>query len=192
MRSLARPAASTGPLKLSLLASAAIIATPAAAQNVSITTAVAAEEVSAAAASEEEAPSEVVITGRRPIAESEAAALAVQKKSDNLVSVVAADAVGRLPDQNIAQAASRVPGLAVESDQGQPRYISIRGGPKSWTTLSFDGINVISPEGRDARFDSHAVGHRQADHLSQGGDAGHAGRNHRRQRQHRHSLCVRL
>src|SRR5690606_34971082 len=23
-----------------------------------------------------------------------------------------------------------------------------------WTTLSFDGINVVSPEGRDARYDS--------------------------------------
>ena len=47
-----------------------------------------------------------------------------------------------------------LPGLAVERDQGQARYISIRGAPNNWTTLSFDGINVVSPEGRDARFDS--------------------------------------
>jgi TonB-dependent receptor len=97
---------------------------------------------------------EIVVTGTRPIAESEAAALEIQKKSDSLVTVISSDSVGRLPDQNIAQATSRLPGLAVESDQGQPRYISIRGAPKSWTTLSFDGINVVSPEGRDARFDS--------------------------------------
>ncbi len=71
-----------------------------------------------------------------------------------IVSIVASDSVGRLPDQNVAQAASRLPGVAVESDQGQPRYISIRGAPKNWTTLSFDGINIVSPEGRDARFDS--------------------------------------
>jgi TonB-dependent receptor len=100
---------------------------------------------------EEEA---IVVTGSRPIAESEAAALQVQKNSDSLVTVLSADSAGRLPDQNIAQATGRLPGVAVERDQGQARYISLRGAPNYWTTLSFDGINVVSPEGRDSRFDS--------------------------------------
>jgi TonB-dependent receptor len=97
---------------------------------------------------------ELIVTGARPIAESEAAALTVQKNADSLVTVAASDSVGRLPDQNIAQATGRLPGVAVERDQGQARYISLRGAPNYWTTLSFDGINVVSPEGRDARFDS--------------------------------------
>ena len=97
---------------------------------------------------------EIIVTGARPIAESEAAALTVQKNADSLVTVAASDSVGRLPDQNIAQATGRLPGVAVERDQGQARYISLRGAPNYWTTLSFDGINVVSPEGRDARFDS--------------------------------------
>lgn len=98
--------------------------------------------------------STIVVTGSRPIAESEAAALRVQRDSDSLVAVAAADSVGRLPDQNIAQATGRLPGVAVERDQGQARYISVRGMPNYWTTLSIDGINIVSPEGRDARFDS--------------------------------------
>lgn len=97
---------------------------------------------------------EILVVGSRPIAESLAAALTVQKNSDSLVSVLAADSIGRLPDQNIAQAISRLPGLSVQRDQGQARYVNIRGAPLQWTTLSFDGIYVISPEGRDARFDS--------------------------------------
>lgn len=105
-------------------------------------------------AEEAEAGAEIIVTGARPIAESEAAALEVQKNSDSLVSVAASDSVGRLPDQNIAQATGRLPGVAVERDQGQARYISLRGAPNYWTTLSFDGINIVSPEGRDARFDS--------------------------------------
>ena len=100
---------------------------------------------------EEEA---IVVTGSRPIAESEASALQVQKNSDSLVTVLSADSAGRLPDQNIAQATGRLPGVAVERDQGQARYISLRGAPNYWTTLSFDGINIVSPEGRDSRFDS--------------------------------------
>ncbi|WP_375419611.1 TonB-dependent receptor [uncultured Sphingomonas sp.] len=98
--------------------------------------------------------SDIVVNGGRPIAESEAAALQIQRTSPSLVSVVASDSVGRLPDQNIAQAVSRLPGVAVQRDQGQARYINLRGAPINWTTLSFDGINVVSPEGRDARFDS--------------------------------------
>lgn len=106
------------------------------------------------AAAEADDSQTIVVTGQRPIAESEAAALETQLKSDSLVTVAAADSVGRLPDQNIAQATGRLPGVAVERDQGQARYISLRGAPNYWTTLSFDGINVVSPEGRDARFDS--------------------------------------
>lgn len=109
-----------------------------------------AQEAPAAA----EGGDEIIVTGSRPIAESEAAALAAQRNADSLVTVAASDSVGRLPDQNIAQAAGRLPGIAIERDQGQARYISLRGAPNYWTTLSFDGINVVSPEGRDARFDS--------------------------------------
>ena len=97
---------------------------------------------------------EIIVSGLRPIAESEAAALQIQKNSDSLISVAASDAVGRLPDQNIAQAAGRLPGVAVQRDQGQARYLSLRGAPINWTTLAFDGVNVISPEGRDSRYDS--------------------------------------
>ncbi len=96
----------------------------------------------------------IVVTGSRPIAESEAAALEIQKNSDSLISVAASDSVGRLPDQNIAQAASRLPGVAVQRDQGQARYINLRGAPKTWTTISLDGLTIVSPEGRDSRFDS--------------------------------------
>lgn len=102
---------------------------------------------------DDDAP-EIVVQGSRPIAESEAAALEIQRNSPALVSVIASDAVGRLPDQNVAQAISRLPGVGVERDQGQARYVNLRGAPKRWTTLSFDGVNVVSPEGRAARFDS--------------------------------------
>jgi len=137
--------------------SAVALAAQAEAQEAAVDTAAADAPESVAVAGQAAAtaaPDEIVVTGTRPIAESEAAALAVQKNSDSLVAVAASDAVGRLPDQNVAQAASRLPGVAVERDQGQARYISLRGAPNYWTTLSFDGLNVVSPEGRDARFDS--------------------------------------
>ena len=130
----------SNPIRCMLLCGAALIVPQGAARA----------EVAAEVAAE----AEIVVSGARPIAESEAAALEIQKRSDSLVAVAASDTVGRLPDQNIAQATGRLPGVAVERDQGQARYISLRGAPNYWTTLSFDGINIVSPEGRDARFDS--------------------------------------
>ncbi len=132
----------------------ALLSSPAAAPAMAQLAAADQAATNAKAGETTEADGEIVIVGSRPIAESLAAALMVQKNSDSLVSVLAADSIGRLPDQNIAQAISRLPGLSVQRDQGQARYVNIRGAPLQWTTLSFDGIYVISPEGRDARFDS--------------------------------------
>ena len=96
----------------------------------------------------------VVVTGSRPIQESDRAALLVQRNSPSLVSVLSADEAGRLADQNIADAVSRLPGVAVEKDQGQSRYVNLRGQPRRWVNVSFDGLSVVSPEGRDTRFDN--------------------------------------
>jgi hypothetical protein len=41
---------------------------------------------------------EIIVSGSRPIKESQEAALKAQKASPSLVSVVSADSVGRLPD----------------------------------------------------------------------------------------------
>lgn len=102
----------------------------------------------------EAATIETVVVSAKPIAESEAAALQFKRASNQLVDVIAADSIGRFPDQNVAAALGRLPGVGVQRDQGQERYISLRGAPNNWTTLAFDGVNVISPEGRTARFDT--------------------------------------
>ena len=88
-------------------------------------------------------PDLVTVTGSRPLAESEAAALVIQKNADSVVSVLSADAIGNLPDQNIAFAIGRLPGVGIERDQGQARYINLRGTPDYWSTLSFDGLSIV-------------------------------------------------
>ena len=86
----------------------------------------------------------MVVLRPRPQAESEARALQMQRSSSAIINVVSADAVGQFPDQNIAAALSRLPGIAVERDQGQERRVSLRGAPSRWSTISFDGVNVLS------------------------------------------------
>lgn len=102
----------------------------------------------------QEKDDQIIVSGSRPIAESEEAAIQIRRASNAVVDVIAADSIGRFPDQNIAAAIGRLPGVGLGRDQGQERYVSLRGAPTRWTTLSFDGVNVVSPEGREARFDT--------------------------------------
>jgi hypothetical protein len=54
-------------------------------------------------------------------------ALNRQRAADGLISVLSADAVDRLPDENVAEAARRIAGINVLNDQGEGRFVSIRG-----------------------------------------------------------------
>lgn len=122
--------------------------------TVSGSVAVIANVVLGASGEDDRVMDNIVVLGARPQAESEAAALQVQRSSKAIVNVVAADAIGNFPDQNIAQAIGRLPGVAVGRDQGQERTLSLRGAPSRWTSIGFDGVNVIAPGGKSARTDT--------------------------------------
>ena len=109
----------------------------------------------AIAAGAEEAIEEVVVVAKS-IKASQQAAIEAKRNADNVADIISADAVGRFPDQNIADALGRVPGVAIERDQGQARYVSFRGAPKRYTTTAFNGIAIPGVEnGRIPRFDAY-------------------------------------
>jgi TonB-dependent receptor len=99
---------------------------------------------------------EIVV--RAPILEAQALAIQEQRRANNLVSILAADAIGRFPDQNSAAALSRLPAVAVQRDQGQERYIQVRGAPNRWTSVLVDGVPIIGVDegggSRAFRFDA--------------------------------------
>jgi TonB-dependent receptor len=102
-----------------------------------------------------EARQETVVVTATPIRDSQIAAIEAKRSADNVVDVLAADTIGRFPDQNLADSLARVPGIAVERDQGQARYVNFRGAPFRYTKIAFDGIDVLGAEdGRTPRFDS--------------------------------------
>lgn len=75
-----------------------------------------------------------------------ARALNQQRTAANLSNVIASDAIGRFPDPNVAEALQRVVGIGVERDQGEGRYINVRGGPIEFTSVTIDGVSVPSPD----------------------------------------------
>src|SRR5690349_15995108 len=67
---------------------------------------------------------EVVVTGQRA---SDKASLEAKRAADTQVEVVSANDVGKLPDQNVAEAVRRLTGVSVATDKGEGRYLIIRG-----------------------------------------------------------------
>jgi len=75
-----------------------------------------------------------------------ARALNEQRASDTLVNVVAADAIGRFPDQNAAESLQRVPGVALYRDQGEGRFVIIRGINAMYNRVMLNGSPMATPE----------------------------------------------
>ena len=69
-----------------------------------------------------------------------------QRAADNIINVISADSIGRFPDRNIAEALQRVSGVAIERDQGEGRYISVRGTPVQFNAVSVNGVILPSPD----------------------------------------------
>lgn len=80
------------------------------------------------------------------IRDAQAAALNQQRAAQNLTNIVSSDSIGRFPDPNIAEALQRVPGIAVERDQGEGRYINIRGAPVEFSSIQIDGVSINAPD----------------------------------------------
>ena len=75
-----------------------------------------------------------------------------QRRSDSVESVVSADGVAQLPDENVAEAAQRLPGVSVERDQGEGRFVSVRGLGPDLNSVTINGTLIPSPNS-----DSRAV-----------------------------------
>jgi iron complex outermembrane receptor protein len=90
---------------------------------------------------------EVVVTGIRASLEE---SLTVKKQSTNVVDVITAEDIGKMPDKNVADSLRRVPGVTVSSagaNEGgfdENDRVSIRGTGPSLTQTLIDGHNVAS------------------------------------------------
>ncbi|MBX8486866.1 TonB-dependent receptor [Pseudomonas cichorii] len=73
-------------------------------------------------------------------------ALKEQRSSDSIKSVVHADGVAQLPDQNVAEAVQRLPGISVERDQGEGRFVTVRGLAPDLNSVTINGTLVPAPE----------------------------------------------
>jgi TonB-dependent receptor len=81
-----------------------------------------------------------------PLLVGQAKALNRQKNSINIANIVAADQIGRFPDKNASEAAQRIPAVSLLRDQGEGRYVIIRGTEARLNSTTVNGERIPSPE----------------------------------------------
>jgi TonB-dependent receptor len=94
-----------------------------------------------------------VITGS---AVGSARAINDERSAPALTNIVAADAIGQLPDKNVAEALERVPGVDIARDKGEGRYVIIRGLDPAYIGVSMNGVRMSTSEkgSREAALDT--------------------------------------
>lgn len=81
---------------------------------------------------------------------SQARAITMKKNSNTITEVLSADAIGKLPDRNAADAVQRMQGVSIERDMGEGRFVAVRGTPVQWTASTLNGNRMPSASGDNA------------------------------------------
>ncbi|WP_370176743.1 TonB-dependent receptor [Sphingobium abikonense] len=76
----------------------------------------------------------------------QASALSRQRAADGVESVLTRDAIGQFPDQNVAESLRRLPGINILNDQGEGRFVSVRGLDPELNAASVNGARLPAPE----------------------------------------------
>ncbi|MFT4886999.1 MAG: TonB-dependent receptor [Pseudohongiellaceae bacterium] len=88
---------------------------------------------------------EVVVRGSRSSLQS---AIQKQRDSNKVAGVIDADSLGNFADTNVAESLRRISGIMVENDQGEGRYVTVRGMNTDLNAMTINGVSTASPEDR--------------------------------------------
>jgi TonB-dependent receptor len=78
------------------------------------------------------------------VREGQSRAINQQRTSNTVMNVISSDAIGNLPDNTVADALARLPGVSVVID-GRSAFASIRGAEAKFNSVTLDGSHVSFP-----------------------------------------------
>ena len=90
----------------------------------------------------------VLVTAHR-LGETKAVALDHQQAADNLLTVLSGDEIRSLPNGNAAEAAGRMPDVSLERDEGEGKFVQIRGTEPRLSNVTVDGVHIPGTEQGD-------------------------------------------
>ena len=93
----------------------------------------------------------ITITGMRS---SQRKALADKRDATSIIDSIAAEDLGKFPDQNISESLQRIPGITISRVGGEGQQVTVRGmGPEHTTVLLNGRVLATENEGREFNFD---------------------------------------
>ena len=100
----------------------------------------------------------VLVTASRATGEVEA--VNIERSADNILQVLPSQVITSLPNANMADALGRMPSVTLERDEGEGKYVQIRGTEPRLTNTTVDGISLPSEEPgvRQIKFDALPAG----------------------------------
>jgi TonB-dependent receptor len=88
---------------------------------------------------------EVIVSGFRSSLEK---SLEAKRESTNFTDSISSEDVGKLPDNNLAEAIARIPGVQISRTNGEGQQINLRGLGPSFTRVTLDGMPIsVASEG---------------------------------------------
>lgn len=84
----------------------------------------------------------VIISASPRLNETVEQALSKQKSADNIVTVLSGDVIRALPNANAAEAAARIPGVSTERDEGEGKFVQIRGTEPRLSNVTVNGVHI--------------------------------------------------
>jgi TonB-dependent receptor len=87
---------------------------------------------------------QMIVTAERLHGEAEA--INTERTADDIVQVLPANVITSLPNTNIADAVGRLPSVTLERDEGEGKYVQIRGTEPRLSNVTVNGVHLPSPE----------------------------------------------
>ena len=91
----------------------------------------------------------VVIKESPRLNETREGALARRDQADNILVVQSGDEIRSLPNANAAEALARMPGISTERDEGEGKFVQIRGTEPRLSNVTINGAHVPGTEKSD-------------------------------------------
>ena len=86
---------------------------------------------------------EILVFGQRA---AQNKALDEYRRANSITNFIAADDMGQFVDQNVAESLQRLPGISISRDQGEGRFVSVRGIDAGLSTVTINGMRIGTPE----------------------------------------------
>lgn len=108
-----------------------------------------------AVADEAQAAKETEVIEVRGIRDSLKQAMFDKKDNVSVYDGIAAEDLGKFPDQNVAESLQRITGVSIDRSSGEGRYVSVRGFGPAFNTVLVNGRQMATENnGREFSFDT--------------------------------------